>query len=81
MTDKEKACKACCNSIPCKKMCNYARCYMAALTAGRKEICEICEKKMIEGNPNIKGCAYRKLGNEYCWEKQNEGQRKGIENN
>lgn len=37
MTDKEKACKACCNSIPCKKMCNFGRCYMAGLAEGRKE--------------------------------------------
>lgn len=44
--------------------------FLDGLAEGRKEVCQICEKKMIEANPNIKGCAYRKLGNEYCWEKE-----------
>lgn len=48
----------------------YRKIYLDGLAEGKKEVCKICEKKMIEGKSNINGCAYRRLGNEYCWEKE-----------
>lgn len=35
---------------------------------GMKEVCKICEQNMLEEHPNACGCAFRRLGNEYCWE-------------
>lgn len=35
---------------------------------GMKKVCEICEQHMLEEHPNACGCAFRRLGNEYCWE-------------
>lgn len=42
--------------------------YMAGAQFGMKKICEICEQHMLEAHPNACGCAFRRLGNEYCWE-------------
>lgn len=36
MTDEEKACKALCDSIPCKTMCTKCKCYIAGFKAGRE---------------------------------------------
>ena len=36
MTDEEKACKAICDSIPCKTMCTKCKCYIAGFKAGRE---------------------------------------------
>ena len=36
MTDEEKACKAICDSIPCKTMCTKCKCYIAGLKEGRE---------------------------------------------
>ena len=35
MTDEEKACKAICDSIPCKTMCTKCKCYIAGFKAGK----------------------------------------------
>jgi hypothetical protein len=32
----------------------------------REEICSICITLMKRENPNIKGCVWRCLGNDYC---------------
>ena len=37
MTDEEKACKAICDSIPCKTMCTKCKCYIAGFKAGRPQ--------------------------------------------
>ena len=37
MTDEEMACKAICDSIPCKTMCTKCKCYFAGLKAGRPQ--------------------------------------------
>lgn len=34
---------------------------------GMKRVCKICEKHLIEANPNAVGCAFRRLDNTYCW--------------
>lgn len=38
MTDEEKACKAICDSIPCKTMCTKCKCYIAGFKAGREYV-------------------------------------------
>ena len=37
MTDEEMACKAVCDSIPCKTMCAKCKCYIAGLETGRPQ--------------------------------------------
>lgn len=45
MTDEEKACKAICDSIPCKTMCTKCKCYIAGLEAGRET-----EREYVKNN-------------------------------
>lgn len=42
--------------------------YKDGCEQGMKKVCEICEQHMLEAHPNACGCAFRRLGNEYCWE-------------
>lgn len=75
MTNEEKweeylkrICKNCFRV--CEGDCVYAnpnkQSFFDGLAEGRKEICKLCETKIKEKG---KSCAYRSLGNEYCWEK------------
>lgn len=47
-------------------------CYIAALEMARfkdeqlKKVCKKCEQHIIDSGKA--GCAFRSLGNEYCWE-------------
>ena len=45
MTDEEKACKAICDSIPCKTMCTKCKCYIAGFKAGRET-----EREYVKNN-------------------------------
>ena len=45
MTDEEMACKAVCDSIPCKTMCTKCKCYIAGLKAGRET-----EREYVKNN-------------------------------
>ena len=45
MTDEEMACKAICDSIPCKTMCTKYKCYIAGFKAGRET-----ERKYVKNN-------------------------------
>ena len=45
MTDEEKACKAICDSIPCKTMCTKCKCYLAGFKAGRET-----EREYVKNN-------------------------------
>lgn len=45
MTDEEMACKAICDSIPCKTMCTKCKCYIAGFKAGRET-----EREYVKNN-------------------------------
>lgn len=47
MTDEEMACKAICDSIPCKTICTKCKCYIAGLEYKNKENAELEEKISI----------------------------------
>lgn len=45
MTDEEKACKAICDSTPCKTMCTKCKCYIAGFKAGKET-----EREYVKNN-------------------------------
>ena len=51
MTDEEMACKAICNSIPCKTMCTKCKGYIAGFKAGREYVKNNAFTSMKERGP------------------------------